>query len=75
MRNADYTHTFDSFEELKEWIAKRRDDKKAHYYYGFWENFDGNLYTIRDIEKDMDETWFCEESEPCEIYEWELESV
>ncbi len=63
-----YTHEFETFEELTAWLDSRKDDKRAVYYYGFMENFDGTLYTVADIASDMDASWF-DEGTTVEIYE------
>ncbi len=61
-------YSFESYDELKAWLDARKDDKRAVYYYGFMENFDGTLYTVADIASDMDASWF-DEGQTVEIYE------
>ena len=63
-----YTHSFDTYEELTAWLDSHKDDNRQVYYYGFWENFDGDFCTIADIRKDADCSWF-EDGAAVEIYE------
>ena len=63
-------YTFRSMEELKKFLEERKDDKGERYYYGDLDNLYGDLYTIKDIEKDMDPSWF-EDSGVSTVYEFE----
>ena len=51
-------YTFRSMEELKKFLEERKDEEIELFYYGDLDTLDGNLYTIKDIEKDMDPSWF-----------------
>ena len=62
-------YTFTSMDELMEFCDSRRDDKEAHYYWGFIENFDGEKYTIDDLRKEASEEWF-EDGAESNIYEF-----
>lgn len=62
-----YTYTFESYEELVEWINAHKDDKRKVHYYGFLENFDGTLYDIDDIGHDACPEWF-DDGATVEIY-------
>lgn len=35
------TYTFTNIEELRRFIEERKCDDKAHYFWGFIENYDG----------------------------------
>lgn len=64
-----YHHEIESYDELLEFIGQRKDDKKAHYYFGFMECFNGEFYAIEDLKKDADPSWFDDDS-PVDVYEW-----
>lgn len=69
------THEFEDFEELEDFIEKRKEDKLHHYYWGFMECFDSELYTIADLEANMEPGWFECNEEEVEIYEWTVEAT
>ena len=69
------THEFEDFEELEEFIEKRKEDKLHHYYWGFMECFDSELYTIADLQANMEPGWFECNEEEVEIYEWTVEAT
>ena len=50
-------YTFRNMEELKKFLEERKDEEIELFYYGDLDTLDGNLYTIKDIEKDMDAYW------------------
>ena len=54
---------------LKSFWNKER-TKRELFYYGDLDTLDGNLYTIKDIEKDMDPSWF-EDGGVSTVYEFE----
>lgn len=63
-------YSFKSMDELKKFLEERKDEERELFYYGDLDTLDGNLYTIKDIEKDMDPSWF-EDGGVSTVYEFE----
>ena len=66
--------TFRSMAEARAFCLERKSDRKAHYWFGFWESFNSNLDTIEDFEKALDESWF-EDGATASITELDDEEV
>lgn len=70
----DFEREFESFEELQDFVERRKGDEEAHYYFGDMDSLDRELFTIDDIKKEMDPAWF-EDEHTVTIYEWDLSRV
>ena len=68
-------YTFTNMAELKSFIEASKGDDKAHYFWGFIENYDGELYTIEDLENDISESWFDSDNSISSVYEFEEEDI
>ncbi len=66
-------HTIESYEEFLEFVEKRKDDKKEHYFAGDMDCFNNEFETIEDIRRGVEQYEDCA-SWPGEcfgpIYEW-----
>ena len=65
--------TFTTYEEHKEQLEDRKDDKEERYYYGDIECMNGELYTIENIMHDAEPAWF-EDGGVSTIYEFEAKA-
>lgn len=54
-------YTFKTLEELRKFIDMYKDDKAEHYYYGDIDCYNGDLYSLEDLENDVCEDWFSDD--------------
>jgi len=52
------SYDFWTLQDLMHFCEERKDDDRAVYYWGWLDNFDGELYTIEDLANDASEDWF-----------------
>ncbi len=67
------SYDFYTFQDLLAFCKERESDKEERYYWGWLDNFDGDLYTIEDLKDDASEDWFAEkggdeDESPCTVY-------
>lgn len=64
------SYDFWTMQDLLCFCKERESDKSKRYYYGWLENYNGELYTIEDLEGDASDDWFrnvCGDV-PCTVY-------
>ncbi len=67
------SYDFWTLQDLLHFCEERKDDDRAVYYWGWLDNFDGELYTIEDLANDASEDWFInqcgmDDESPCTVY-------
>lgn len=64
-----YHYEIESYADLLEFVEKRESDAWEHYYYGCMDCFNGDLFTIEDLARDADPSWF-DDGSTVDVYEW-----
>lgn len=54
-------YTFETMEELINFIDMYKDDKTKHYYYGDIDCYNGEVYSLEDLANDVCEDWFSDD--------------